>query len=76
MRAQTERRVHENLKKNGIDAPEPIELNVGKTIDNFPALHLYGIPMVATAIHSVLHEIVTLSKHSVNVDILIIPLLN
>jgi hypothetical protein len=76
VREQAERRVQENLEKIGTDASVPIELTGGKTIDNFPALRLYGIPMVATAIHSVLRDIVSLSKHSVNVDILTIPLFN
>jgi hypothetical protein len=76
VQAQAERRVCDNYEKIGTECPEPIQLNGGKTIDNFPALHLYGIPLVATAIHSVLCDIVTLSKHSVNVDILTIPLVN
>jgi len=76
VRERAERRVQENLEKIGTDASAPIEQTGGKTIDNFPALRLYGIAMVATAIHSVLRDIVSLSKHSVNVDILTIPLFN
>jgi hypothetical protein len=71
VRAQGEQRVWGNLENNGTEFPEPIQLNGRRAIDNFPALHLYGVPLVATAIHSVFCDIVIFSKHSVNVNILI-----
>ena len=74
VQAQAERRGWENLEKIGTGVPQPIKLNGGKTINNFPALQHYGIPMVATAIHSVMHDTVQLSKHSTNVDVLNVPL--
>ncbi len=76
MQAQAEQRGWENFEKIGAGVPQPIQLNGGKTINNFPALRHYGIPLVAPAIHSVLHDIVRLSKHSINVDVLTIPLFN
>jgi hypothetical protein len=76
LQAMQERRGWENLEKIGTGVPQPIQLNGGKTINNFPALQQYGIPLVATAIHSVMHDIVQLSKHSTNVDVLNVPLLN
>jgi hypothetical protein len=65
----------EHLEKNGTRLPQPIQLNGGKTINNFSALQHYRIPLVATAIHSVLHDIFQSSKHSVNIDTLTFPLL-
>lgn len=53
-----------------------IELGDGKNINDFPALKSYGIPLVTTAIHSVLRDIVALSRKAKNVDLLTFPLFN
>jgi hypothetical protein len=41
VQAHAKRRGYENLKKNGAELPEPVQLHGQKTIDNFPALYLY-----------------------------------
>jgi hypothetical protein len=62
LQEQKDRFQFQNLNTIGTDDPENIELTDGKSIHSFPALRHYGIPLVTTSIHSILRDIIGLSK--------------
>jgi hypothetical protein len=65
-----------NLQLIGESTPDEIQLREGKSIKDFPALSHYGIPLKLPAIHSVLRDIVTLSKVTIQQDVLTFRMFN
>ena len=76
MKKEKEKKYIEGFKAAGIyDATAEIQVNDGRTIDDFPAFKFYGVPLLTTSIHSILRDIVSLSERTAS-KILNFPLFN
>jgi hypothetical protein len=76
MKKEKEKKYIEGFKAAGIyNVTAEIQVNDGRTIDDFPAFKFYGVPLLTTSIHSILRDIVSLSERTAS-KILNFPLFN
>jgi hypothetical protein len=55
---------------------EKIQLHAMKSANDFPVLRKHQIPLLPSALHAVMHDIVSVSENAVNANILTFPLFN